>query len=198
MAELTIKEARNIYHNSDALKSLMLTKFSKKILEADDSSDSDKSSHLKDLMGNELWYDADGNMIHTKYPNGSEKWYEYDSYGNRHLIHYTASDGFEWWYDANGKLIYTKNSNGSEHWFDDSGKPIRYKDADGYEKWYERDSLGNTIHEKNSRGSEWWNEYDANGNCIYEKSEDGYIRIFKYIYKNINGKSLVEWQLSNK
>ena len=110
MPEISIKEAREIYRLNHEMKSLMLTKFPKEMLEADDSSTSDKSSHLKDVMGNELWYDADGKLIHYKAPNGYEC--KYDANGK--LSYKKNSHGTEWWFDANGRLIHSKCSDGSE------------------------------------------------------------------------------------
>ena len=37
---------------------------------------------------------ANGKRIHTKYSNGYEYWYEYDTNGT--LIHMNDSEGFEW------------------------------------------------------------------------------------------------------
>lgn len=57
-------------------------------------------------------------MIHSKYSNGSETWYEYDSNGN--LIHTKDSDGYEAWnkYDAKGNKIYCETNSGYEYWYD--------------------------------------------------------------------------------
>ena len=39
-------------------------------------------------------YDADGHIIHSKWSDGFEQWYEYDTNGT--LIHMNDSEGFEW------------------------------------------------------------------------------------------------------
>ena len=63
----------------------------------------------------ESWYDSHGNIIHEKYKNGEEHWYEYDSNGN--MIHdktnlHNEGDGtcIESWneYDSNGNVILRK------------------------------------------------------------------------------------------
>ena len=93
--------------------------------------------------GYEIWYDTNGNCIHSKYSNGNEIWYEYDTNGN--CIHSKYSNGYEIWceYDTNGKCIHSKDSNGNERWYDTNGNCIHYKDRDGYEICY--DTNGNLI-----------------------------------------------------
>ena len=78
MPEISIKEAREIYSINHEMKYLMLTKFPKEMLEADDSSTSDKSSHMN------------GMMIHSKDENGSECWQDFDN--NKNLVHEKDSE----------------------------------------------------------------------------------------------------------
>jgi hypothetical protein len=62
-------------------------------------------------------YDSNGNLIHSKYSDGYEAWYEFDSDGN--CIHYKNSSGHENWrhYGSSGKLINYKSSSGLEKWY---------------------------------------------------------------------------------
>ena len=71
------------------------------------------------------------------------------------------------------------------------------KKSTGVETWYEYDTNGHLIHERTSEGYEHWYEYDANGNQIHNHNSDGKEWRIKYTYTNVNGKSLIEWKLSN-
>ena len=51
-------------------------------------------------------------------------------------------------------------------------------------------------HAKKATGYEYWCEYDAHGNMIYYKNSEGEKEWTKYIYVKVNGKDLVEWELS--
>ena len=50
--------------------------------------------HSKGFFEEWYGYDKDGNMIYTKYPNGTEEWFVFDENGNR---------------------IYSKNSRGTKN-----------------------------------------------------------------------------------
>jgi len=56
--------------------------------------------------GDEIWYDSNGNVIHFKYSNGHEEWFEYDQNGNE--IHWWNSKGIEYWWDSKGRKITKK------------------------------------------------------------------------------------------
>jgi YD repeat-containing protein len=74
-----------------------------------------KLIHSRYSDGYEVWYDYDtnGNEIHSRDSNGYEVWREYDNNGK--CIHYRDSTGREWRreYDTNGKLINTRNTSGA-------------------------------------------------------------------------------------
>jgi len=98
--------------------------------------------------GNECTYDAHGNLIYYKRPDGFEAWGEYDAHGR--LYHYKLLDGHEAWekYDAKGNRTHYKNSRGYELWeeYDEKGNHIHWWDSYGYERWY--DSNGKHISKK--------------------------------------------------
>ena len=78
-------------------------------------------------------YDNNGKLIHYRYSDGFEVWYDYDTNGNE--IHYRNSFGYEVWreYDANGKLIHYRDSTGRE-WrreYDNNGKLINTRNTSG-------------------------------------------------------------------
>ena len=75
-----------------------------------------------DEFGNEYWYNENGKLIHGKWSNGDEVWYEYDKKGN--LIHEKYPNGDEFWYNENEKIIHKKCPNGTEYWFDKKGNKI--------------------------------------------------------------------------
>ena len=76
-------------------------------------------------LNTEECYDKKGNLIHAKYSNGYEVWYEYDDKGN--CIYIRNSKGYEVWYeyDDKGNCIHKKYSNGDEYWYDNKGNCIR-------------------------------------------------------------------------
>jgi len=84
-------------------------------------------------------YDINGNIIHIRWNDVVEAWYDYDSDGNR--IHTRYKDG-ENWYDDKGNIIHRKWKEGYEEWYDDKGKIIHNIDIDGHEYWFEYDSNG--------------------------------------------------------
>ena len=137
-----------------------------------------KKIHSKDPNGVERWYEYDekGNEIHYKNSDGFEKWTEYDDKGK--VIHFKNSDGVEGWteYDNKGNVIHNKNSSGFEQWYeyDEKDNLIHYKNSDSFEKWTEYDDKGKVIHYKNSDGDEHWNEYDGKGNEIHYKDSDSF------------------------
>ena len=100
-------------------------------------------------------------------------------------MHEKDSDGSESWYDANG----------SESWYDANGNVIHKKCPTGVEHWYDYDADGHLIHEQNF-DYEYWYEYDSHGNMIHYKNSEGEKEWTKYIYVKVNGKDLVEWELS--
>ena len=51
--------------------------------------------------------DSKGNLVHYKYSNGTECWYEYDE--NNNLIHAKNTSGYECWYDSKGNEIPNPN-----------------------------------------------------------------------------------------
>ena len=53
--------------------------------------------------GWKVWNDADGNLIHLKWSDGTERWCDYDADGN--LIHEKWRDGTEHWFDDNGNVV---------------------------------------------------------------------------------------------
>jgi YD repeat-containing protein len=85
-------------------------------------------------MTNEIKeYDNNGNMIHSRYSDGFEVWYDYDTNGNE--IHSRDSRGYEVWreYDNNGKCIHYRDSTGRE-WrreYDNNGKLINTRNTSG-------------------------------------------------------------------
>jgi len=84
-----------------------------------------EEKYTKEMKKQDLWYDERGNVIHIKYSDGFEEWYEYDEKGN--IIHYKNSYGSEEWYeyDEKGNRIYGKYSDGYEEWYDEEGNVIK-------------------------------------------------------------------------
>ena len=53
-------------------------------------------------------YNENGKLIHSKYSNGLELWYEYDTNGNQ--IHHKNSRGFEIWKEYDTMVIVSMPS----------------------------------------------------------------------------------------
>ena len=52
------------------------------------------------------------NIVHVKYRDGTECWYDYDIDGK--LIHEKDSDGYERWLNGQGNRIHEKLADGDE------------------------------------------------------------------------------------
>ena len=140
-------------------------------------------------------YDAMSNIIYKKYPNFPEEYYKYDK-KNREIYRIVPDKLFEEWneYDNAGNLIHTKrikyrgNINPSEEfptneeaivevwWEYDNNRLVHYKNADGYENWYDYDEKGRMILSKTSTGNLEQKIYDDKDNLISYKNH------FKYCY----------------
>ena len=60
-------------------------------------------------------YNGKGLIIHAKFSDGDEWWYDPDA-----NEHWSDSDGNEHWYDADGNEHWY-DSDGNEHWYDADG-----------------------------------------------------------------------------
>ena len=69
-----------------------------------------KNSNVEYSVINE--YDSNNNLIHSKYSDGTEYWFEYDDNGN--IVHYKEKDYEEWFKYDNGNVIYYKDSDENE------------------------------------------------------------------------------------
>ena len=111
-------------------------------------------------------YDSNGNLIHSKWTNGFERWREFDSNGK--LVHVKYSNGEEEWYerDSNGLLVSEKRINGRVilHQYGTDGilRYIGQKSPDNYE--YRNYVNGKFSYRKFPDGREEW--YDSYGHLI--------------------------------
>ena len=88
-----------------------------------------------DLIGYQLTYDQNNNLINYKNNESYECWKEYDK--NNNLIHHKDNTGLEYWQE-----------------FDQNNNIIHYKNTDGLECWYKYDNNNNLIHYNNNQGYE--------------------------------------------
>ena len=126
--------------------------------------------------------------IYVELPNGdgvwcnkTERWYEYDSKGNK--VHYKSTMGHdEWWtYDSKNNVIeYNSTFLGSSttlYAYNKKGLLYKEKHISKYgesEKYYEYDDNGNLIHYKTSyQGDEYYAKYDEKGRLILKEDPYG-------------------------
>jgi len=92
----------------------------------------------------EMWRDAAGNVVHSRWPNGFEYWQTFNF--NNIKTSYRDCYGLESLYDVRGVITYRKSSNGVERWFDSNGKRMREKYPNGNEYWFDSDG-GTLLHD---------------------------------------------------
>lgn len=139
--------------------------------------------HSKDPDGFEKWQEyhqeQDGGHIHStlKSSNGDVIYYEYDNDGNVGYKEFPNGDRTIYSYAGNGKVCYEKTLfyNGREsevRFYEYNDKGDCIRSGD-LETEYDYDGKGNCVHSKDSEGRENWYKYDEKGNCVYKKFNDG-------------------------
>lgn len=155
-------------------------------------------------------YDKEGHLIETKYQDGHNDIYEWNSMGKNTLSQYNYTWGTYKYineYDENGRLLRATNDYGDSvsvvtYKYDENGNCIEMaSDGDwGYKTTYTYDDKGNKLTEKyeynsGSYGSETINEYDENGLLIHTVTKNlitGVITYDTVIVPDSEGRTQIE------
>jgi RHS repeat-associated protein len=120
-------------------------------------------------------YDAMGQLIETRYPDGTTSKTSYDASGN--AIAKTDQAGYttRYEYDALDRLtaVIDAKLNRTDYQYDEAGHLIAQKDANGHITRYEYDDLGRRIAVIRPSGQQSDTTYDAIGNVIKTKDFNG-------------------------
>ncbi len=125
--------------------------------------------------------DENGNVTHKIYPNKTEEWSTYDTFGNKlsHTDIYGKTETFE--YDNKNRMISKTDARGNKEEFTYEGNLIKtHKNKLGLTTTTTYNDLGYVVKEEDNLGRVTMFELDAKGNVT--KKTDSYNAIETYVY----------------
>ncbi|MFD3262329.1 fibronectin type III domain-containing protein, partial [Paenibacillus lentus] len=127
-------------------------------------------------------YDAVGNMIATRDPNGNTTTYEYDALNRVVSVVNADSSAVTNTYDAMGRLVSVENSIGAteQYEYDVIGRQIKYIDPDGGVLEWKHDAAGHVRSETDPNGHATNFVYDAMGRTTSVINPQGSATHYKY------------------
>lgn len=127
-------------------------------------------------------YDADGNLIHTIAPDGSETWADYSAWGQPTVITDALGHATRYVYDTYGNRTNTIDPAGNvvTSTYDLAGRETSYTDANGHTVYFEYDGNDNITRITDPKGKDSAFEYDGNDLLTRSVDRRGGERLYRY------------------
>ncbi len=140
----------------------------------------------KELLVTSFEYDARGNLVKTKFPDGTSSSSVYDRGGRLSESYDQAGRKTKYTYDGAGRLTETEYPDGSKtsSEYDEAGRVKASLDRRGFRTSYEYDARGHRTKSTNSGIESTVYEYDKVGNLT--ETIDGRGNITQYFYDKLN------------